>query len=101
MQFLRLSIRRIIPPIVALGIAGVLFALSKEPAVSEREAEELASRFRMERHAFPELPGMTHKGIRAVHPSLRHLKGMISYVGAAVSLADLDGDGMPNDLVYV
>jgi hypothetical protein len=94
-------ILRSIPPLIAVGIVSVLFAVSREPTLSEPESEELASRFRFARQPLPNPFGQTHKSVRSVHPSLQHISGMISYVGAAVSLADLDGDGMPNDLVYV
>src|SRR5207249_8453949 len=49
----------------------------------------------------PELPGAALHGERDVSPPLRHISGWISAVGAAVALADLDGDGIPNDIVNV
>ena len=36
-----------------------------------------------------------------MHPSLKRIESWISSVGAAVALNDLDGDGLPNDVVYV
>ena len=36
-----------------------------------------------------------------MHPSLKTIESWISAVGAAVALNDLDGDGLPNDVVYV
>src|SRR6185312_6000409 len=41
------------------------------------------------------------KTVRGVHTSLHRIRSWISFVGAAVSLADLDGDGLSNDLIYV
>jgi len=39
--------------------------------------------------------------VRNVHPSLERISAWVSSMGAAVTLADLDGDGLPNDLCYV
>src|SRR6185369_7607838 len=35
------------------------------------------------------------------HPSLERISAWISSLGAAATLADLDGDGLANDLIYV
>src|SRR4051794_19383697 len=95
------TVRRSIPALVALVPVCALFALSRQPTVSNREAEELARRFRFDRLAFPELSGGVYKLVRDVHPSLRRVSAFISFTGAAVALADLDADGPPNDLVSV
>ncbi len=94
-------IGRLAAPLVAIAIASGLYFVSQEPALSESDAIQLASRFHFDRVPLPELPGQNPKTARAVHPSLRHLSGLISWVGASVALADLDGDGLPNDLVQV
>lgn len=39
--------------------------------------------------------------VRAVHPSYAGISSWISSVGAAVTLADLDSDGLPNDACHV
>jgi hypothetical protein len=36
-----------------------------------------------------------------VHPSLERISAWVSSLGAAATLADLDGDGLPNDVIYV
>jgi hypothetical protein len=93
--------RLVIPPIVALLVISILFLLSQPRTFSEQETNALASRFQFSKHPFPELSGRTHKTVRDVHRSMQHISAMISFVGAAVALADLDGDGLPNDLVHV
>src|SRR5688572_7302423 len=93
--------RRAVPSLVALVLISGLYALSRPPALAEAEAEELAHRFRFEKSPLPELPTSSAKDVREVHPSLHHVRGQISFVGAAVALGDLDGDGLPNDIVYV
>ncbi len=95
------SPRRFVSPLVALALIGVLFFLSRSPSLSEEEGRELANRFRFEKHTLPELTDYPYRSVREVHPSLSHVSSMISFVGAAVALADLDGDGLPNDLVHV
>ena len=53
-------LRRQIPPLVALVIVGILFVLSRQPALSDQEADELASRFRFEKLPLPELSGHSY-----------------------------------------
>jgi hypothetical protein len=65
------------------------------------ERAELASRFHFTRLAMPEIAGSRYQSVRQVHPSLRRISAWISSVGAAVALADLDGDGLSNDLCHV
>ena len=95
------------------------------------QARLAAPNFDFERHLLPELPGATlsaarsragvppgqpgrhlagaephvpadlSRTVRPVHPSLKLIESWISSVGAAVALNDLDGDGLPNDVVYV
>ena len=77
---------RFIPQSVALLIVGVLYVLSREPGLSGHERDAVASRFRFVRHALPELSGQTYKRspeemVRRVHPSLRHISALVSFVG--------------------
>jgi hypothetical protein len=68
--------------------------------MSNAEALSLSRRFSFE--AMP-LPTLSHaaRSVRPVHPGLQPISAWISSVGAAVALADLDGDGLPNDVCYV
>ena len=75
---------RFVAPLMALLIIGALFAMSRQPSLSDQEGEELAGHFRFTKLAFPELRGYPRKMIREVHPSLRHISALISFVGAAV-----------------
>jgi hypothetical protein len=86
---------------VALALVGGLYLLSQLPTLSNAEAEAIAARFRFEKLPFPEPSGFPHKTVRQVHPSLENLSAYLSAVGAAAALADIDGDGLPNDLCYV
>ena len=95
-------IRRFVRSLACLGLLGGLFVMSRQPALSKREAANVAGRFRFEKLPLPELPHVgPARQVRDVHPSLQRFRSWISFVGAAVSLTDLDGDGLPNDLAYV
>jgi enediyne biosynthesis protein E4 len=94
------------PPIIALAIVSVLYGLSREPSLTEAEARTLAGRFAFTKSRLPELEGAKYKvepgeTVREVHPSLRNIRSWMSFVGAAITLADLDGDGLPNELIHV
>ena len=97
--------RRNTPRIVAALIIIGLFLASRPTTPSSTERGRIASRFRFGKDALPALPGGEPSDVsrnrRSVHPSLEHISGWISSVGAAVSLNDLDGDGLPNDVAYV
>lgn len=92
---------RLVPSLVALLVIGGLFLLSRQPVLSDEETNDLASRFRFEKLPLPELAGYPQKAIRHVHPKLERVSAFVSFSGAAVALGDVDGDGLPNDLVYV
>jgi hypothetical protein len=71
------------------------------PDLSEAESITLASRFKFTRFTLPEVTGRAHQSSRSVHPSMQGISAWISAVGASVALNDLDGDGLPNDVVYI
>jgi enediyne biosynthesis protein E4 len=85
----------------ALGVVTVLYWTARLPTLPAGERAELAARFRFTAMPLPELPGGVSHYARDVHPSLRHIDAWISSVGAGVALADLDGDGLSNDLCHV
>ncbi|HEX6700820.1 MAG TPA: VCBS repeat-containing protein [Gaiellaceae bacterium] len=94
------GLRRQAPRAVALAVVAATAWLTQLPSYSAATRAELASRF-----AFQRLPlavaAPPVKSVRSVEPSLRRIAGWISAVGAAVSLSDLDGDGLPNDVCLV
>ncbi|MDE0686443.1 MAG: CRTAC1 family protein [Candidatus Poribacteria bacterium] len=92
---------RYIKQIVAIVLIVVLYGFTRLPELSEVERTHLAARFRFTKKRVPELPGKSHQLVRAVHPSLEHIKAWVSSVGASVALGDLDRDGLPNDVCYV
>ncbi len=94
------ALRRRATAIAALGLVVVLYGFARLTAPSRQENAALASRFRFERSPMPAISGFPYKYIRAVQPSLKRIDAWISAVGAGAALADLDGDGLPNDLCH-
>jgi hypothetical protein len=87
--------------VAALAVVAGLYGAARLPTLADRERAELAGRFRFTSSLLPELPGGGARTVRPVHPSLRGIDAWISSVGAGVALADLDGDGLPNDVCHV
>ncbi|MFN7733045.1 MAG: CRTAC1 family protein [Pirellula sp.] len=88
---------------VAAGLVATTFFLTREPTLSNSAREDLARAFRfesMEIEATPHAPRELLSA-RAVHPSLQRIRSWISGTGAAVTLADLDRDGLYNDMLLV
>ena len=94
----RSQARRIAGSIIAI-VALVAMYIAEHPANANIGA--VAQQFAFSRHALPEVPGAAMRYWRELRPSLRHLGWFMSAFGAAASLNDLDGDGLPNDVCYV
>ncbi len=88
--------------LAAILLVAICYIPARLPTLSPFEMTTLASRFSFKKFPLPEVSGhLPYKSVRQVHPSLERISAWISSIGAAVSLGDLDGDGLPNDLVYV
>src|SRR3954453_19083977 len=98
MSSLAVHIRKRAGVAVAVGVSVGLFLMSRPPQATSGTRAALASRFQFVRETLPKWGGRPEKFVRAVHPSLERISAWISAVGAAATLADLDGDGLPNDL---
>ncbi len=94
-------LRRKAALLIAIALVAGLYWMMRPPTLPETDVSVLAAQFRFTRFPLPELPGYPPQSVRAVHPSLERISAWISSVGAAVALADLDGDGLPNDLCHV
>ena len=96
------SFRRHAPRLVALAIILGLYGLARQPDLIGHRAEpgwRAASTSSGTR--CPSRPATSRGRSGPVHPSLKTIESWISSVGAAVALNDLDGDGLPDDVVYV
>lgn len=95
--FIRRNLRRA----VACGLIFAFYMAARLPVISTAERAQLASRFHFVETRLPVVPGPEIRFTRPVNPSLEHIAGWISSVGASVALSDIDGDGLPNDVCYV
>ena len=88
--------------LAAIVLAAVCYAAARLPSLSDAEKTRLASQFRFTKLPLTEISNAPpHKTVRAVHPSLQRISAWISSIGAAATLADLDEDGLPNDVIHV
>lgn len=86
--------------LIASLIVVFLFLQARVPDISADERAHLGGRFHFAARMFPN-NAVSPKSVRAVHPSLKRISAWISSVGAAVAVADLDGDGLSNDVCLV
>ncbi len=88
--------------LVSAAIVISLYVMTREPALSKAESEEVVNNFRFSRTPLPEVANHPpYKYVRKVHPSMRHIRAYLSTLGASVALGDLDGDGLQNDVVWI
>src|SRR5918911_1944400 len=100
MKTLTNGLRRYAAHVVAVVAVAAVYGVARLPAVSSAERASMAARFAFERHALPEL-NHSSRLARAVHPSMKRVSAWVSAVGASVALADLDGNGLPDDVCHV
>ena len=86
---------------VALIAIGLTWAAARLPVLGGEERAALAARFSFTRLPLAEWSQGERRERRTVNPSVEHIAGWISAVGAAVALADLDGNGLANDACHV
>ena len=88
--------------LAALALVGICYPFARPYTIGKSESAELAARFRFQKVAIAE-PAQhpPHKEARNVHPSLARISAWVSSLGAAATLADLDRDGLANDLIHV
>jgi hypothetical protein len=98
---------KIIPPeeyrtnparFAALGILVVLGGLSMMPGLNDQGRQELAADFQFTRMEMPLVSPLTGRDVLPVNPNLAHISAWVSAVGSGMALADIDGDGLSNDI---
>ena len=88
--------------LAAIVLAAVCYAVAKFPDLTLPDSASLAARFSFKKFGLPEVADRPpYKLVRKVHPSLERISAWSSSLGAAATFADLDGDRLPNDLIYV
>ena len=81
-----------------------LYGFARLPQLSRQERAALASRFAFARSPLPAPPAAADRparSVRQVHRTLDRISAWISSVGAGVALADVDGNGLPDDSCQV
>jgi len=84
--------------VVALVLMMTMFMVARLPAPSAAESASLAGNFAFTPLSVAMPSGFPQKEIRKVNKDYKHFDAWISSVGAGVSMNDVDGDGLPNDL---
>ena len=93
---------RFVTPLVALALIAFCYGMARFPSLPPAERAKLAARFKFEKLPLAEVANHPpYKYVHEVHPSLKRIAAWISSLGAAAALADLDGDGLPNDVCSV
>lgn len=88
--------------IAALVLVLICYAAARFPKLSDSERISLANQFKFHNQHLAETSDHPpYKSVRNVHPSLQRISAWVSSVGAAATLADLDKDGLPNDIISV
>jgi hypothetical protein len=86
--------------LTAIAIVAGLYLCVEPAKVSQAARESAAQRYGFTGMEVPSRAGAA-RTVRAVHRDYEHISAWISSVGAAVALADLDSDGLANDLCVV
>ena len=94
-------IRKHLVRLLAILIILLFYSYARLPTLDPQQRHDMAQRFNFTPVLLPEKDAYPQKTIRAVNPSLENHSAWISSVGAAVSLNDLDGDGLANDTCLV
>jgi len=97
-----MKLRSLAAPLAGLAAVAFCYGMSRFPELSADQRAALAARFRFDKQPLPEVADPPpYRRVYDVHPSLARISAWISSLGAAATLADLDGDGLPNDIVHV
>ncbi|MBU2667265.1 VCBS repeat-containing protein [Actinoplanes bogorensis] len=86
--------------LIALALCAGVGLATRLPSTGDDRRADLAGRFAFSTVALNGDPTGA-RDLRVVQPALRDIESWISAVGAAVALADLDGDGLPNERCLV
>ena len=88
--------------LAAIAIIVPCYLMARFPCIFAGDCMKLAVHFKFDKLPLAEATNHPpYKYVRQVHPSLQRISAWISSLGASVALADLDGDGLPNDLINV
>ncbi len=93
---------RFATPLIAITLVLATYRMTRFPSIPASAKAKLAAPFRFEKLPLEELAHHpAYKTVRQVHPSLSRICAWISSLGSSVAMADLDGDGLPNEIINV
>ncbi len=96
------GVRHYAASLAGLALVLGLYAATQYPKITSTESAQLAARFKFHKLPLAEVANHPpYKSVRAVHPSLARISAWISSLGAGATFADLDDDGLPNDLIHI
>jgi hypothetical protein len=98
---LRSNLKRVVAGALALGMFLAMRRATDHPGAPD--VADITSRFAFARTVLPDPDPNDREArrYRLVHPAIQHIQGFFSTLGAAASLHDLDGNGLPDDLCRV
>jgi hypothetical protein len=92
-------IRRHAAALVSIALLVPIYYANQLPSATASTRNALASRFKFESLPLPEVAGVPYRTERPFNPSLKRLSTWISALGSGITVADVDGDGLANDLI--
>ena len=93
--------RRLLPALFVIVLAGTLLLVARMPGVSAAERTSLASQFQFTEQPIALPPDLPTNTIRQVNPEYYAIRAWISSVGASVAVNDISGSGIADDLCLV
>ncbi len=87
--------------LTASAVIGTLAWNARLPVHDEEELSALAQRFTFARVALPDTGAPRDIEVHPTNPSVTHIAKWLSSIGTAISLGDIDEDGVSNDLCFV
>jgi hypothetical protein len=96
-MFLSRRIRSFLAPALALITITATIVVARAPQPVLAESEELRRRYAFDRQTLTSVPVRGYQVQRRVSPGVAHISAWISALGAAVALADVDGNGRADD----
>jgi len=89
---------RQLPGVVALALVIGVFSVARLPQDAPEQKAALAASFGFEPRSIALPGGLPQQEIRKVNQRYTDIDAWISSVGAGISMNDIDGDGLANDL---
>jgi hypothetical protein len=96
---MKTNAQRVLAILIIIGC----YFLARQPHITAASRSALSARFAFAAMELPPAPGKPLMTVDQlpIHPDVKHMRAWVSAAGAGVTLGDLDGDGLPNDVCFV